>query len=170
MKKRKGSSLFFVLLFGEAHLGISTFSKAENRNAVRPAGHFAICVRSLNCVAFSFLIEDRTDMLCMSISAPFGIYGKAIREAVCNQLAELRRKAHFEFSVNAHYIFSGESCDFCKAEITAFKTVGSESEREQHFLTFKMPRRAQSFSVNRLRFSEKLLSALFASRKEITPE
>ncbi len=109
-------------------------------------------------------------MLCMSISAPFWIHGKAIREAVCNQLAELRRKAHFEFSVNAHYIFSGESCDFCKAEITAFKTAGSESEREQHFLTFKMPRRAQSFSVNRLRFSEKLLSALFASRKEITPE
>ena len=123
MKKRKGSSLFFVLLFGEAHLGISTFSKAETRNAVRPAGHFAICVRSLNCVAFSFLIEDRTDMLCMSISAPFGIHGKAIREAVCNQLAELRRKAHFEFSVNAHYIFSGESCDFCEAEITAFKTA-----------------------------------------------
>ena len=60
-------------------------------------------------------------MLCMSISAPFGIYGKAIREAVCNQLAELRRKAHFEFSVNAHYIFSGESEDFCEAEITAFK-------------------------------------------------
>ena len=108
-------------------------------------------------------------MLCMSISAPFWIHGKAIREAVCNQLAELRRKAHFEFSVNAHYIFSGESCDFCKAEITAFKTAGSESEREQHFLTFKMPRRAQSFSVNRLRFSEKLLSALFASRKKSPP-
>ena len=61
-------------------------------------------------------------MLCMSISAPFWIHGKAIREAVCNQLAELRRKAHFEFSVNAHYIFSGESEDFCEAEITAFKT------------------------------------------------
>ena len=161
-------------------------------------------------------------MLCMSISAPFWIHGKAIREAVCNQLAELRRKAHFEFSVNAHYIFSGESEDFCEAEITAFKTAlsptfrfqlylshhrtlsstayaskikalgvchrvchfcmsqavcpvttrdkvtctyffktaGSESERERHFGTFKKPRRAQSFSTNRLRFSEKLLSAL----------
>ena len=116
----KRISLLFVLLFGEAHLGISTFSKAETRNAVRPAGHFAVCMRSLNCVAFSVPHRRSHDMLCMSISAPFWIHGKAIREAVCNQLAELRRKAHFEFSVNAHYIFSGESCDFCKAEITAF--------------------------------------------------
>ena len=86
----KRISLLFVPLFGEAHLGISTSSKAETRNAVRPTGYFAVCIRSLNCVAFSFLGE--------------------------------RRKAHFEFSVNAHYIFSGESEDFCEAEITAFKT------------------------------------------------
>lgn len=119
----KRISLFFVPLFGEAHLGISTFSKAETRNAVRPAGHFAVCMRSLNCVAFSVPHRRSHDMLCMSISAPFWIHGKAIREAVCNQLAELRRKAHFEFSVNAHYIFSGESEDFCEAEITAFKIL-----------------------------------------------
>lgn len=43
-----GEFLFIVPLFGEAHLGISIFSRAETRNAVRPAGHFAVRDRELN--------------------------------------------------------------------------------------------------------------------------
>ena len=88
MKTVKNESqifMFSVPLFGEAHLGISTFSKAETRNAVRPAGHFAVCMRSLNCVAFSVPHRRSHDMLCMSISAPFGE----------------RRKSHLK-TVNAH--------------------------------------------------------------------
>ena len=84
IRSPRGSG-FFVPLFGEAHLGISTFSKAETRNAVRPAGHFAICVRSLNCVAFSFPSESAHIPFRGCISAPFGE----------------RRKSHLK-TVNAH--------------------------------------------------------------------
>lgn len=88
MKTVKNESqifMFSVPLFGEAHLGASRKSQAIYRETLRPAGHFAIRIYSLNCVAFSFLIEDRTDMLCLSVSAPFGE----------------RRKSHLK-TVNAH--------------------------------------------------------------------